>query len=79
MTEPQESDASPHPSYVADIMSAIALCQATLMSKIEAVQLDMGMRQDVDKIRSWVTETEQRTGLTEDTVTEHSSAIRKPR
>lgn len=75
--EPRESDASPHLSYVADIMSAIALCRPTLTSKIEAVQLDMGMmRQDGDKIRSRVTETEQRTGLMEDTVTEHSSAIR---
>lgn len=56
------------------LMSAIATCQATLTAKIEAVQLVM--RQDIDKLQSRVMETEQLVGLTEDTVTKHSSALR---
>lgn len=42
-----------------EVMAATASCQATLTSKIEAVQLDMSLiRQDQDKIRSRVTEVE---------------------
>lgn len=62
-------------SQTAD-MAAIATCQSTLPAKIEAVQLDMGlMQQDVDKLRSRMTETEQRLGTTEDDILEHSAAI----
>lgn len=75
-TELPEPDASLHPRYAADIMSEIALCQSTLTAQIEAVQLDMGiMQQDVDIIRSHVTEMKQRVSHTEDMVIEHSSAF----
>lgn len=41
------------PGFVADIMSAIAACQAALITKIEAVQLEICLvRQDIDKLRS---------------------------
>lgn len=53
------------------------LCANLLTAKIEAVQLEMGvMRQDMDKLLSRVTKTEQWVGFMEDTVTEHSSALR---
>lgn len=74
MASQMKPPASPHPTFVADL--EIALCQATLTAKIEVVQLDMGiMRQDVDKRRSRVTETQQRVSLAADTVAEHSSAL----
>ncbi|PIO34345.1 hypothetical protein AB205_0040660, partial [Aquarana catesbeiana] len=70
-----ESDDS-RPPWLADVMAAIATCQSTLTTKIEAVQLDMGLiRQDIDKIRSRVTETEQRLSTTEDTIAEHGASL----
>lgn len=58
-------------------MAAIATCQSTLTTKIEAVQLDMGLiRQDIDKIRSRVAETEQRLSTSEDTIAEHGASLR---
>lgn len=44
--------------------------------RIEAVQLEMGlMRQDIDKLRSLVSETEHRVSATEDKVSEHSFTL----
>lgn len=63
------------PPWLAEVMAAIATCQSTLTAKIEVVQMDEGfIHQDLDKLRSRVTETEQRIGLTE--VMEHSAALR---
>lgn len=71
-----ESDDS-RPPWLADVMAAIATCQSTLTTKIEAVQLDMGLiRQDIDKLRSRATESEQRLSTTEDTMAEHGVALR---
>lgn len=69
---PLLEDVPPQPSFVADIMAAIAICQATLTTKIKAMQLEIVlMRQDVDKLRSRVTKAEERVGAVEDTVAEH--------
>lgn len=60
-----------------EVMAAIATCQTALTNKIEAVQLDVSLiRQDFDKLRTRVSEAEQRVGLAEDTVREHTASIR---
>lgn len=70
------AEAPQPPGYVAGIMMAIAACQAALTTKIEAVQLEIGlMRQDVDKLRCRVFETKLLVGTVEDAVWEHSSAL----
>lgn len=75
-TDTMESDDS-RPPWLEDVMAAIATCQSTLTTKIEAVQLDMGLiRQDIDKIRSRVAETEQRLSTSEDTIAEHGASLR---
>lgn len=57
-----------------------ASCQATLTSKIEAAQQDVGLRrQGMDKIWSRVSEAEQRVGQVEDTSLEHATALCKPK
>lgn len=64
-------------SAITSCQTAITACQTALASKIEEVQVDVGlMRQDFDKIRSRVTEAEQRMGLVEDTVADHAASIR---
>lgn len=63
--EPQTKHAEqPSPSQLglADVLAAIANCQAsitTLTNKVDAIQLDVGLiRQDMDKIRSRLTTAE---------------------
>lgn len=74
-TEAEEPAASSQLDFQ-EVMAAITSCRATLTSKIEAVQLDVGLiRQDLDKIRSCVTEVEQRVSQTEDTVAEHAASL----
>lgn len=59
-----------------EVMAVIASCQTALTNKIEAVQLDVSLvQQDFDKLRARVSEAEQRVGLTEDTVMEHTVSI----
>lgn len=59
---------------------ALATCQTALTSKIEAVQIDVGLIcQDLDKVRSHLTAAEVRVGHVEDTVAEHDGALRTPR
>lgn len=73
--DPMESAASRQP-WLAEVMAAIATCPATLTAKIEAVQMDVGLlRQDMDKLRTRVTEMKQRVSHT-DTVTKHNAALR---
>lgn len=49
-TDLMELATSPQPG-LADVMVAIATCQATLTAKVEAVQLDVGLlRQDIYKL-----------------------------
>lgn len=68
--------ADSRPLWLADVMVAIATFQSTLTAKIEAVQMDVGLiLQDMDKLLSRVTETEQRIGQTEDDVPEQSAAL----
>lgn len=75
-TDPMGLVDSPTPG-LADVIAAIATCQATLTAKIKAVQLDVSLlRQDMDKLHSRVTETEQRVIQTEDEVEEHNTTIR---
>lgn len=58
-------------------MATIATCQFTLMAKIEAVQMDVGLlRHDMDKLQSRVVETKQRVSTAEDEILEHSTALR---
>lgn len=58
-------------------MAAINSYQTALTSKIEEVQLDVGLiRQDLDKICSRVAENKRRVGAVEDTVTDHEASIR---
>lgn len=46
------------------------------MAKIEAVQMDVGLLlQVMDKLRTRVTESEQRVNNTEDMVAEHGNAL----
>lgn len=72
MEEPES-----RPPWLAEVMTAIATCQSTPTAKIEAVQLDVSlMRQDLDRLRSRMMETEQRVGTAEDELLEHSTAIR---
>lgn len=62
---------------IPEVMAAISSCQSVLTSKIEEVQMDVGLiRQDLDKIRTRVAETERRVGDVEDTVTDHAASIR---
>lgn len=57
-------------------MAAIATFQAALTSKIEAVQLDVGiLHQDMDKVGSQPS-SERRLGQAEDTVSQHTTALR---
>lgn len=57
-------------------MAAIATFQAALTSKIEAVQLDVGiLHQDMDKVGSQPS-SEWRLGQAEDTVSQHTTALR---
>lgn len=59
-----------------DVMAAIVACQVALTSKVEAVQLDMGiLRQDMEKDRSQLSTAEQSLGHTEDAVTKHTTAL----
>lgn len=65
--------------WLPEVMAAIATCQLTLSSKIEAVQLDVGLiRQDLVKLQSRVTKTEQRIGQMKDEVMKHSPALHRP-
>lgn len=82
-TDPTEESAASTPGIpevmvaIASCQSAIALCQMTLTSKIEAVQLDLGcIRKDMDKVRSRLTTAEGRIGHVEDTVAEHDGVLR---
>lgn len=64
-------------SGIPEVMAAISYCQSILTSKIEEVQMDVGLiRQDLDKIRTRVAETERRVGDVEYTVTDHAVSIR---
>lgn len=61
----------------AEVMAAIATCQFTCTAKIEAVQMDVGLiHQDMDKLCSRVTKTEQRIGQMEENVLEQWTALR---
>lgn len=61
---------------MADVMAAIATCQAMLVAKIEAGQMDVGLlRQDMTKLHSRVRETEQQVSHMEDEVIENTAAI----
>lgn len=61
---------------ILEVMAAIATCQTALTSKIEEVQLDVGLLlQDLDKIRSRLAVAEQRVGHLEDTMGMHSNSV----
>lgn len=64
------------PLGIPKVMVAITACQATLASKMDEVQLDIGLiYQDLEKIHSRYTTTEQRVSHMEDTVVEHTTSI----
>lgn len=75
------------PPGISEVMAAITNCQAmvstcqtALTSKIETVQMDVGLlRQDINKIRSWVMVAEQRVGDVEDSIADHVTSIRNQR
>lgn len=77
MASQTDSSEEPAPSEevmapIASCHSAIALCQTTLTSKIEAVQLDVGcIQQGIDKVHSHLTNAEGQMGQVEDTLGEH--------
>lgn len=51
-------------------------CQTTLTTKIDAVQLDIGLiQQDLNKMRVCLTAVEQRVGHLKDIVVEHSTSL----
>lgn len=51
--------ADTRPPWLAEVIAAIAACQTSLTAKIKAMQLDVCLlRQDLDKLRSRVAETE---------------------
>lgn len=53
----------------AKVLEAISTCQSTLTSKIEEIKVDISLiRQDMTKLRDWVTETETRISRAEDTL-----------
>lgn len=78
-TEQPEQSPSTQPG-LADVLAAIGNCQAsltTLTSKVDAVQLDVGLiRLDMDKIRGRLSDAEQRLGQVEDTVESHGADLR---
>lgn len=64
---PDEEDQSSRDT--AKVLEAIALCQSTLTSRIEEVTVDISLiRQDIHKLRDWVSETERRIGQAEDDI-----------
>lgn len=55
-------------------MQAITGCQTALTSKIDSLQLALGLiRKDIDKIHHRVTEAEHRIGDTQDSVRDHTA------
>lgn len=54
-TEPEEAAATPPPGIL-EVMADITFCQTTLLTKINAVPLNMGLIwQDLDKKRAQLT------------------------
>lgn len=61
---------------IATCQTAVASYQAALTTKIEEVQMDVGLLwQDMDKIRSRLSAAENRVGQVEDAVGENTGAI----
>lgn len=58
------------------LMQAINGCQAALTTKIDSLQIEMGlMRKDSEKLRRWVDEVETRVGDMEEAVRDHTATL----